>query len=219
MAVAVGKGVFRTPSTWTSSARLAATFLSPRWPTVVGRRGLPCCSCDSCVHIDRDMLASIVRTTHTTHHTTTHHNNTTTTPHRDRHRERDIERRGDEREEDKRIEERRREKREDPFSVWWCVAVFCWCSDFPVNSVCARDLSLLNSVKYNSFLDFSAPWPVNSFLISANFFFLCSYSFHFFFEFFFCLCSYSFKFFRIIYLCSYSFFLPELILHRYSVEG
>ena len=47
MAVAVGKGVFRTPSTWTSSARLAATFLSPRWPTVVGRRGLSCCSCDS----------------------------------------------------------------------------------------------------------------------------------------------------------------------------
>ena len=49
--------------------------------------------------------------------------------------------------------------------------------------------------------------------------FLCSYSFHFFFDFFFCLCSYSFKIFRIIYLCSYSFFLPELILHKYSVEG
>ena len=29
MAVAVGKGVFRTPSTWTSSARLAATFFEP----------------------------------------------------------------------------------------------------------------------------------------------------------------------------------------------
>ena len=44
--------------------------------------------------------------------------------------------------------------------------------------------------------------------------------FSFFFEFFFCLCSYSFKIFRIIYLCSYSFFfLPELILHKYSVEG
>ena len=28
-----------------------------------------------------------------------------------------------------------------------------------------------------------------------------------------------FQFFRIIYLCSYSFFLPELILHKYSVEG
>ena len=33
------------------------------------------------------------------------------------------------------------------------------------------------------------------------------------------LCSYSFKFFRIIYFCSYIFFLPELILHKYSVEG
>ena len=31
--------------------------------------------------------------------------------------------------------------------------------------------------------------------------------------------SYSFDFSRIIYLCSYSFFLPELILHKYSVEG
>ena len=79
----------------------------------------------------------------------THHTPQPTTPHGDRHRERDIERRGDEREEDKRIEERR-EKREDPFSVWWCMAVFCWCSDFPVNSVCARDFSLLNSVKYDS---------------------------------------------------------------------
>ena len=46
---------------------------------------------------------------------------------------------------------------------------FYWCSDFPVNSVCARDLSLLNSVKYDSsVISFSVPWPVNSFLISAN---------------------------------------------------
>ena len=103
---------------------------------------------------------SVSHTTHTTHHTTTHHNNTTTTPHRDRHRERDIERRGDEREEDKRIEERR-ETREDPFSVWWCMAVICWCSDFPVNSVCARDFAKQCQVRF--ILDFSAPWPVNSF--------------------------------------------------------
>ena len=27
-----------------------------------------------------------------------------------------------------------------------------------------------------------------------------------------------FRFFRIIYLCSYIFFLPEFILHKYSVE-
>ena len=96
---------------------------------------------------------SACHTPHTQPTTTTrppHHTET------DTERERDIERRGDEREEDKRIEERR-EKREDPFSVWWCMAVFCWCSDFPVNIVCARDFSLLNSVKYDSFLDFSAP--------------------------------------------------------------
>ena len=125
---------------------------------------------------------SVSHTTHTTPQPTT----TTRPPHHtetDTERERDIERRGDGREEDKRVEERR-EKREDPFSVWWCMDVFCWCSDFPVNSVCARDFSLLNSVKYNSFLDFSAPWPVNSFFNICEFILLCSYSFHFFLNFF-----------------------------------
>ena len=38
------------------------------------------------------------------------------------------------------------------FSVWWCVAVLGWCSDFLFYSICARDLSLLNSVKYDSSL-------------------------------------------------------------------
>ena len=69
---------------------------------------------------------SVSHTTHTTHHTPHHnppqqHDHHTTQ--RRTERGRDIERRGDEREEDKRIEERR-EKREDPFSVWWCMAVF-----------------------------------------------------------------------------------------------
>ena len=50
-----------------------------------------------------------------------------------------------------RRQDNRRENREDSFSVWWCMAVFCWCSDFPVNSVCARDFSLLNNVTYDSF--------------------------------------------------------------------
>ena len=41
-----------------------------------------------------------------------------------------------------------------------------------VHSVKARVLSLLNSVKYDSSLiSFSAPWPINSFLISANYLF------------------------------------------------
>ena len=63
---------------------------------------------------------------------------------------------GTEREEKDR---RRHEKREDSFSVWWCMVVFCWCSDF-----LARDLSLLNSVKYvPSLISFSVPWQVNSF--------------------------------------------------------
>ena len=91
---------------------------------------------------------SVSHTTHTTHHTTTHHNNTTTTPHRDRHRERDIERRGDEREEDKRIEERREKIHFQCGGAWpFLVGVVIYL----VNPVCARDLSLPYSVKYDSF--------------------------------------------------------------------
>ena len=84
---------------------------------------------------------------HTTHHTPPqppHHTET------DRERDRDKERRGDEREEDREDKTTRRENREDSFSVWWCMAVVSWCSDFLVTSVCARDLSLLKSVKYDS---------------------------------------------------------------------
>ena len=61
------------------------------------------------------------------------------------------------------------------------MAVLSWCSDFLVNSVCARDLGLLSSVKYDSSLisswrdfvcrkyPFSATLQVNSFLTSAIF--------------------------------------------------
>ena len=43
---------------------------------------------------------------------------------------------------------------------------------FLVNPVCARDLCLLNSVKYDLFLiSFSASWPVHSFFNSANYLF------------------------------------------------
>ena len=98
-----------------------------------------------------------------THHT---HHNTTTTPHRDRHRERDIERRGDEREEDKRIEERREKIH---FQCGGAGPFLVGVVKYLENSVCARDLSFLNSVKYDSSLfSFSVPWPVNSFLISEN---------------------------------------------------
>ena len=129
------------------------------------------------------------RVTHDTqHHNTTHHHNTTqhsithnTTRRQrqwqtERERERERERRQGQREKrrrkrrDKTREEKtkedktRQEKREDSFSVWWCMAVFCWCSDFLVNSVCAREFSLLNSVKCDSsFISFSALWQFNSF--------------------------------------------------------
>ena len=122
-------------------------------------------------------------TTHT-HHTTTQDNNTTATPHGDRDRERkqgQREKRRRKRSDKTGQKKTRQEKREDSFSVWWCMAVFCWCSDFLVNSVCARVLSLLNSVKYDSSLiSFSAPWQVNSFFNICEIFILCSYSLHFF---------------------------------------
>ena len=68
------------------------------------------------------------------------------------------------------------------------MAVLSWCSDFLVNSVWARDLSLLTSVKYDFYLVISwsfvcekypcsAPWQVNSFVNFCELFNLCSYSF------------------------------------------
>ena len=96
------------------------------------------------------------------------------------------------------------------------MAVFCWCCDFLANSVCARDLSLLNSVKYDSSLiSFSAPLQVNSFLISANYLFYAVTVFFFFF-------GYAVTVSNFSELFSYAatvFFLPELILRKYSVEG
>ena len=85
----------------------------------------------------------------------------------------------------------------------------------PVN---ARVLSLLNSVKYDSSLiSFSAPWQVNSFLISANYF---SYAVTVF-----ILKKIVFGFAGTVSKISELFshaatvFFPELILHKYSVEG
>ena len=118
---------------------------------------------------------------------------TTTTPHGERETETDRDR-GEETRQDKtrqdktrqerreEREERREERREKnhfqcggawPFLV---DGVFCL-----VNSVCARVLSLLQRVKYDSSLiSFSAPWPVNSFLISANYIFYAVAVFNFF---------------------------------------
>ena len=97
---------------------------------------------------------------HTAPHTTPHHADTpkhhteteTETETETKREEKTEEQRQDKRREDKRRQDKtRQEKRANSFSVWWCMAVFCWCSDFLVDSVCARFLSLLNSVKYDSF--------------------------------------------------------------------
>ena len=97
--------------------------------------------------------------THTTQHITTQHI-TTTTPHGERQRQRKktgTERDREDERGETRQEKRRQKKTEERsekilFSVWWCMAFFfvgvviCL-----VNPVCARVLSLLNSVKHDSF--------------------------------------------------------------------
>ena len=91
---------------------------------------------------------------HTTpHHADTpkHHTETETETETETDKERREDGRAETRQEKRRQKKTRQEKREDSFSVWWCMAVLCWCSDFLVDSVCARDFSLLNSVKYDSF--------------------------------------------------------------------
>ena len=93
----------------------------------------------------------------TTHHTAPRRHTKTSHGDRDRDGDRDKERREDGRAETRQEKRRQKKTRQDKrrekihFAVWWCMAVFCWCSDFLVDSVCARFLSLLNSVKYDSF--------------------------------------------------------------------
>ena len=105
----------------------------------------------------------VTRTHHDNNDThKTQHDNTTATPHRDR--DRDTER------EEKTEEDRQDKRREEVhFAVWWCMAFFLLVVIFWLVPFCARHLSLLNSVKHDSSLiSFSAPWQVNSFLISEN---------------------------------------------------
>ena len=116
---------------------------------------------------------------HTPPHTTTHHHITTTTPHTPHNTPRTEPTPDSIRENSPGLDTARIDRliALSSFSVWWCMAVPSLCSDFLFNSVCARDLSLLNSVKYDfslisSWTDFvcpkcpfSASWQVNSFSI------------------------------------------------------
>ena len=71
--------------------------------------------------------------THTTHHTTPHHTTAhhSTTQHNTTHYDHNTTRRKRERQRQTETEkeDRDRERREDSFLEWWCMAVFCWCSD------------------------------------------------------------------------------------------
>ena len=88
------------------------------------------------------------------------------------------------------------------------MAVFCWCSDFLVDSVCASFLSLLSSVKYDSFSVFSY----------LRIHFSLQLQFSCFFDFFAYAVTVS-KFSELFIYAATVFFLPELILQKYSVEG
>ena len=89
-------------------------------------------------------------------HTTTPHTHTTTTPHPHPHHTQHGDTTPHERqrhEEETKEKKTREEKREDPFSVWWCMAVFLVGGvNRLVNFVDDRDFCLLFCVKYDSYL-------------------------------------------------------------------
>ena len=148
-----------------------------------------------------------------TQHTTTHHNNTTTTPHENRERETEKED-GDRKRREKR-EERREKIHFQCGGAWRFFVHGVLCLIKPVND---RVFSLLSRVKYDcSLISFSASWPVNSFFyISAIYLFYAVTVFIF--------CDFlvvqlQFHFFLNYLVMHLHFFLPEFILHKYSVEG
>ena len=94
----------------------------------------------------------------------------------------------------------------------------CWCSDFLVNSVCARDLSLLNIVKYDcSVISYTASWQVDSFSIYANYLICAVTVFTVVLNY--LLVQFQFQKKSELLSCAATVFYRELILHKYSVEG
>ena len=121
--------------------------------------------------------------THTPHHNTRHNipqNTTTTRPQHltktetetDRDRERDRERRRRQRREERREKrEETRKKRENSFSVWWCMAVFSFCSALSCSSGQTRP-SLAQKGQVKLFFHF-----FQCILASQQFFIICDLNF------------------------------------------
>ena len=115
------------------------------------RPNVPVCTGTTRTHtcsVDTLGFQRVTRTHHDhndTHNTTQQHDHNTTQRQRQRQTETEKEDRDRERREDGRGETRQ-EKREDSFCSVVVHGLFCWCSDFLVSPICARDLSLLNSV-------------------------------------------------------------------------
>ena len=135
-----------------------------------------------------------------THHTPQQHDHHTTR----RQTQRGTETVREDREEDKTTEERREKINFQCGGAW---PFFVDEALLLVHSVCARDLSLPDSVKHDSSLiSFSASWKVNNVLISANCLFY-AFIFSFFFVFF--SCSYSFENFPKYLVMQLQFFLSR----------
>ena len=108
---------------------------------------------------------------HTTHHTHHTHHNPPQPPHHtetDTERDRNKERRGDEREEDR--EDKTTEERTEKIhfqcgGAWPFFVDVVICLVKPVKRPIPKPAK---QCQVRFILDFSAPWPVNSFLISAN---------------------------------------------------
>ena len=144
-----------------------------------------------------------------THHTPQQHDHHTTR----RQTQRGTETVREDREEDKTTEERREKINFQCGGAW---PFFVDEALLLVHSVCARDLSLSDSVKHDSSLiSFSASWKVNNVLISANcLFYAVIFSFLFF------LMQLQFRKFSELFSYAATVFpFQELSLHKYSVEG
>ena len=97
--------------------------------------------------------------------TRTHHDHNDT-QHNTTQRQRQTETEKEDRDREEKTEQERQDKRREKihFAVWWCMAFFVgvvifWLVPFAHETWASQ-------VRFN--LDFSAPWPVNSFLLSAN---------------------------------------------------
>ena len=147
----------------------------------------------------------VFNVSHTTHHTPPqppHHTETDT--------ERETETRREEETKEKKTEKTRQQEERTEKIHFQCggawpllVGVVIFCS------------TMSSTIHFR----FQCPLANQQFLNICELIFLCSYSFHFYFEYFFLLMQLQFQIFPNYFFMQLQFFFPELILHKFSVEG